>query len=139
MVKMEHRRYRYLRFLGRQRDDGEAVAAGACKLSRLIQWAHATLALTRVFSQSLPNFAELPSQTQLVVVGFRLEQAHAAELGITDCDMSWEQANDLLRKTHPSVTYFAQVPTTLDQAGEHLYQLLSWLVARKVKRLPLGL
>jgi hypothetical protein len=75
----------------------------------------------------------------LVVVGFRLQPLHAAELGITDCDMSWEEANDLLSKAHPSVTYFAQVPTTLDQAGEHLYQLLSWLVARKIKRLPLAL
>jgi hypothetical protein len=63
----------------------------------------------------------------------------SAELGITDCDMSWEQANDLLSKAHPNVAYFAQVPTTLDQAGEHLYQLLSWLVARRIKRLPLAL
>ena len=53
--------------------------------------------------------------------------------------MNWEEANDLLSKAHPSVTYFAQVPTTLDQAGEHLYQLLSWLVARRIKRLPLAL
>ena len=102
-------------------------------------WAHATPVLTLVVSQSLPNVSELPPQTQLVVVGFRLEPLHAVELGITDCDMSWEEANDLLSKTHPSVTYFAQVPTTLDQAGEHLYQLLSWLVARKIKRLPLAL
>jgi len=89
--------------------------------------------------QSLPNFSELPPQTQLVVVGFRVEEQHATELGITDCDMSWEEANDLLSKTHPTVAYFAQVPTTLDQAGEHLYQLLSWLVARTIKRLPLAL
>ena len=106
---------------------------------RVIHLAHATLVLTRVFSQSLPDFSELPPQTQLVVVGFRLQPLHAAELGITDCDMNWEEANDLLSKAHSSVTYFAQVPTTLDQAGEHLYQLLTWLVARRIKRLPLAL
>jgi hypothetical protein len=71
-----------------------------------------------------------------VVVGFRLQPQQSADLGLSDCDMGWEEANILMSKTHPSVTYFAQIEVALEHPGDKLYQLFAWLVARRIKRLP---
>lgn len=86
--------------------------------------------------QSLPPFAQLPAHSRIVVVGFRLQPEQSADLGLTDCDMRWEEANMLMSTTHPSIGYFVQIETTLERSEDKLYQLFAWLVARRVKRLP---
>lgn len=71
-----------------------------------------------------------------MVVGFRLQPEQSADLGLTDCDMRWEEANVLMSKTHPSISYFAQIEVALERPEDKLYQLFAWLVARRIKRLP---
>ena len=86
--------------------------------------------------QSLPPFSQLPSRSRIVVVGFRLQPEQSADLGLTDCDMGWEEANRLMSKTHPDVSYFAQIETALERPGDKLYQFFAWLAARRIKQLP---
>lgn len=71
-----------------------------------------------------------------MVVGFRLQPQQSADLGLTDCDMGWEEANVLMTKTHPSISYFAQIETALERPEDKLHQLFAWLVARRTQRLP---
>jgi hypothetical protein len=52
--------------------------------------------------------------------------------------MCWEEANVLMSKTDPSVSYFAQVEIGLERPEDKLYQLFAWLVARRIKRLPVN-
>ena len=86
--------------------------------------------------QSLPPFSQLPQHSRVVVVGFRLQPEQSADLGLTDCDMRWEEANMLMSATHPSIGYFVQIELGLQQPEDKLYQLFAWLVARRIKRLP---
>jgi len=41
-----------------------------------------------------------------------------------------------MSRTHPSISYFAQIETALQRPEDKLYQLFAWLVARRITQLP---